>query len=110
MVSSTKFYEDNNKKSKSNMNLRDAYDQPLCRQHDNPKESLQKSSVTQGSSEASINLSHDYFDPFETKSSSDLMKKDENVMNRSSSQTTEPASQVAITLSQTMVSLVHPQE
>lgn len=33
------------------------------------------------------------------------MKKDENGMNRSSSQTTEPASQVAITLSQ-----VHPQE
>ncbi|XP_047162810.1 DNA glycosylase/AP lyase ROS1-like [Vigna umbellata] len=111
MVSSTKFYEDNNQKSKSNQNLRDAYDQSLCRQHDTPKESLQKSSVTHGSSEASINLSHDCFDPFKTKSSSDfLMKKDDNGMNRSSSQTTEPASQVAITLSQTIVSQVHPQE
>jgi len=112
MVSSTKFYEDNNHKSKSNENFRDVYDQPLCRQHDNPTESLQKSSFTQGSSEASINVSHDCFDPFKTKESTHdfLKKKDENGMNRSSFQTTEPASEVAITLSQTIVSQVHPEE
>ncbi|KAK7355485.1 hypothetical protein VNO80_14741 [Phaseolus coccineus] len=112
MVSSTKFYEDNNHKSKSNENFRDAYDQPLCMQHDNPIESLGKSSVTQGSSEASINVSHDCFDPFKTKSSTHdfLKKKNENGMNKSSFQTTEPAGEVAITLSQTIVSQVHQEQ
>ncbi|TKY53045.1 ROS1 protein [Spatholobus suberectus] len=127
MVSSTKFYEDNSQKNKSIENLRDAYDQPIHTQHNNPKESLKISNVTQGSSEASIIQSHEYtlklappsgvlevncFDPFKTEASSSdfLKKKDENGMNRSSFQTTEPAGQVAITHSQSIVSHVHPQE
>ncbi|RZB86024.1 DNA glycosylase/AP lyase ROS1-like isoform X2 [Glycine soja] len=51
------------------------------------------------------------FDPFKTEAStSDLKKKDENGMNRSSLQTTEPAGQVAITHSQSIASQVHPRE
>ncbi|RDY12333.1 Protein ROS1, partial [Mucuna pruriens] len=127
MVSSTKFYEDNSQSSKSNEDLRDAYDQPICMLHNNPTESLKKTNVTQGSSEASIILSHEYtlkltpksgvlevncFDPFKTEASSSdfLRNKDENGMNIPSFQITKPTGQVAITHSQSLVSQVHPQE
>ncbi|KAH1216921.1 Protein ROS1 [Glycine max] len=52
------------------------------------------------------------FDPFKTEASTSdfLKKKDENSMNRSSLQTTEPGGQVATTHSQSIVSQVHPQE
>ncbi|XP_027363218.1 protein ROS1-like [Abrus precatorius] len=126
MVSSTRFYDDNSQKSR-NESLRDTYDQSICMQHDNPTESLKKPNVTPGPSEASIITSHgctfkltpssgvledNGFDPFKTEpsSSSILKNKDENDMNRPSFQTAEPAGQVAVIHSQSIVSQVHPQE
>ncbi|KAL2323138.1 hypothetical protein Fmac_027517 [Flemingia macrophylla] len=127
MVSSSRFYEGSSQKSESIENLRDAYDQPIHMQHNNTVESLKKSNGTRGSSEASITQSHEYTlkltpdtgvlevncsDRFKTEAlSSDFLKKrDENGMNRSSFQTKEPAREVAIAHSQSIVSQVHPQE
>ncbi|KAK7345415.1 hypothetical protein VNO77_16019 [Canavalia gladiata] len=127
MVSSTKFYEDSTQKGKSTENIRDAYEQSICMQHDNRTENLEKLNITQGFSEASIIQSHEYtlkfapssgvvevncFDPLKSEASLSgfLKNKDENGMSRPSFQTAEPAGQVATTHLQSIVSLVHPQE
>ncbi|KAK7279492.1 hypothetical protein RJT34_24545 [Clitoria ternatea] len=126
MVSSTKFYEHNNQKSKSIENLRDAYDQSIRKQHDNPTKSLKNLSFTQSPSEVSVFPSDEYtlkltpnsgvpevncFGTFKTDASSTsfLKNKNENGMDKASFQT-KPVGQVAITQYQNIVTQVHPQE
>jgi len=101
MVSSTKFYEIESQRSKSNENMRDV-----------THSSLEESIIP--SHECNLRLTHnsEAHDPFKAEASSSgiLKNKHENEMNTPSFQTAKSAGLVEVTHSQTIASQVHPQE